>query len=1140
MLRSLVWYWRTHAALALGCAVATAVLTGALIVGDSVRSSLREMSERRLGGVELALVGSRFVGEDLAASLVRDLDPDGGAGVRVAPLIIVPGATRHAESGRRHQKTTLYGIDERFLETFDAEVHFDRQPGQLFPSAVANSALAHELGAAVGDQVLVTFGEVSAVPRESLIGRRDASSTVETLRLTLVAVLDESDRLDPFSLELSQASSPALFVPLSHLQRALEQDDRANAIVARGVDATLANDALRSTLTAVDIGLSLRQVHDQLLLESEQLVLPPKVVEAALSTAIQAGVEPLPILTYLANQIDHGDLTVPYSTVTALDTGLSSARSGLTLTDGSNPPVLQGDDILLDAWTADILEVQSGDPVALSYYEVGPHEELTSRRHNFTVRGIVAMQGLAVDSSLTPPYPGMTEAEDISSWNPPFPIDLDRIEDRDEEYWDRYGAAPKAFVSLATGRRLWGTRYGDVTSLRLSNPLQAEARVDPGTAEETDSPVLDAPRLDGDSYLAEVMAAINPADLGLAFLPVRRQALDAATGATDFSQLFLGFSFFLIASAALLASLLFRLGLEEREGEIGLLLALGFPPKSVQGRFRREGLLVGGLGALFGTLGAVLYAGTMLHGLNTRWRAAVGTSQLELHLMPLSLILGALGSWLLVAWTLSRAVRRLGSRPATALLASRPSSDDLGSGSARLRLLAGGSIALGVLLLLIAAWRGGESMASLTLVAGALLLVGGLSGYAAWLGRRRSTAPPADEGRPLLGPPILSLGLRNAQRHRLRSITSVALVASACFVVALVTAFRGDPEIDAKELASRAGGFSLMAEAAVPLTADLNRAADRTALDLGSPDDLFEGTRVVPFRLRPGDDASCLNLYRPTTPRILGAPASFVKEAGFLFHSAADDRKNPWSLLDEPLEAGVIPAIADFASAQWILHKGLGDDIVLPLEGGEPVRLRLVALLEGSVFQSELLVAEHNFTTLFPDRSGYGFYLLDVAEPARRDPIATRLESGLERYGFDVQSTADRLSAFDAVQRTYLATFQSLGGLGFLLGTLGLGIVMLRNVLERRRELAALQAFGFRTRTLAAAVVVENGSLLLTGMLLGALAGLSAAAPRLIGNLDRVPFLDLGLTLGALLIAGLLSTLVAVRVVLKMPILPNL
>jgi hypothetical protein len=283
-----------------------------------------------------------------------------------------------------------------------------------------------------------------------------------------------------------------------------------------------------------------------------------------------------------------------------------------------------------------------------------------------------------------------------------------------------------------------------------------------------------------------------------------------------------------------------------------------------------------------------------------------------------------------------------------------------------------------------------------------------------------------------------------------------------------------------------------------------------------------------------------LNLYRPATPRVLGAPASFVKDGGFLFHSSIDDRDNPWSLLEEPLEAGVIPAIADFASAQWILHKGLGDDIVLPIEGGDPVRLRLVALLEGSIFQSEILIAEERFTSLFPARSGYGFYLFEVGDPDHLVPVATRLESGLERYGFDVQSTTDRLSAFDAVQRTYLDTFQSLGGLGFLLGTVGLGIVMLRNVLDRRRELAALQAFGFRAQTLATAVVVENGSLLLTGVTIGALAGLSAAAPRLLGSLHQVPLVDLGLTLASLLLVGLLSTLVAVRAVLKMPVLPNL
>ena len=95
------------------------------------------------------------------------------------------------------------------------------------------------------------------------------------------------------------------------------------------------------------------------------------------------------------------------------------------------------------------------------------------------------------------------------------------------------------------------------------------------------------------------------------------------------------------------------------------------------------------------------------------------------------------------------------------------------------------------------------------------------------------------------------------------------------------------------------------------------------------------------------------------------------------------------------------------------------------------------------------------------------------------------------------------------MQNTYLATFQSLGGLGLLLGTIGLAVVQWRNVLERRGELALLRAAGFPARMLAILVALENVLLLVLGLGVGLLAALVAVLPHLIGRGAAVP-LDLG------------------------------
>ena len=924
MLRSLAWYWRSQAALAAGAAVATAVLTGALVVGDSVRESLRDLSEQRLGGIEEVLVSPRFLREELADSLTAALQ------TQVGPLILLPGASRHATSGRRHQNTTVYGVDERFeavfLNTTSTEqgLDFSRRQGQLFPSGIVNSALARELDLVIGDDLVLNLGTVSAVPREALIGRQEDSNSIESVRVTVVAILapptqtktsssTPSSPLDHFSLNLSQAPTPAVLLPLKRLQRVLDQRGRVNALVSAKSPGGALQEALEAQLSAEDLGLTVDALPNGYRLESDRLILS-HVESQAIRTASEAlNTQSLGTLTYLANSLVGVNGQVPYSTVATLDLANPVTQERITWLEGESDTVLGAKEILINRWAADDLNLEIGDPIILNYYEVGAHEELITRSHKFFLRGILALEGLAADRTLTPDYPGMSDAEDISGWDPPFPVDLETIRDRDEEYWDLYGAAPKAFVSPETAETLWGSRFGDLTSFRWF-----------------DSP---RPAVAPEQFLERVLSNLEPSRLGLTFQPVRQQALEASAGATDFSQLFLGFSFFLILSAGLLSSLLFKLGTEQRRREVGLLLALGFPPRRVRHRFRNEGLLIGGVGVLLGTGGAVLFASLMLEGLTTRWSTAVGTSNLHLFVDPTTLLIGAAISWLLIAWTVSRSVKRLGQDSPIASLEGRDASRIFGDSRKRSPRIAWISLTLGLLCLLISIVNPSQAT-TLTLTGGALLLLSGIAWYSWWLGKPRVASA-------LEGPPLVTLGMRNAERHRERSITSVALVASACFVIALVTSFRGPSHDSAETQRARTGGYALVGESTIPLSRDLDDPEVREEFSLNekaasqptSPDLSFSTT---PFRVRPGDDTSCLNLYRPSVPRILGATQDFLDSDLFSFSAAIEDRDNPWSLLSEPLEEGVIPAIADFNSAQWILHKGLGDEILIPVEQGPP------------------------------------------------------------------------------------------------------------------------------------------------------------------------------------------------------------
>ncbi|MEM8963552.1 MAG: FtsX-like permease family protein, partial [Acidobacteriota bacterium] len=167
------------------------------------------------------------------------------------------------------------------------------------------------------------------------------------------------------------------------------------------------------------------------------------------------------------------------------------------------------------------------------------------------------------------------------------------------------------------------------------------------------------------------------------------------------------------------------------------------------------------------------------------------------------------------------------------------------------------------------------------------------------------------------------------------------------------------------------------------------------------------------------------------------------------------------------------------------------------------------------------------------------YFLID-APPANLADTSQTLEGALAPYGFDAVPTGEKIASFLAVQNTYLSTFQTLGGLGLLLGTIGLGVILIRNVLERRKELAAMRAFGFERSTLTRMVVLENALLLIAGLGIGSVAALLAVSGHLITDGATVPWVSLLTTLGIILAVGLLATTIAASGALRTQLLPAL
>ncbi len=1159
--RGLSHHRRAYVAAVLAAATATAIICGAFFVGDSVRGSLEARVLDRLGRIDQLVETTGWVRRELATELESDPSNESNeratGGVTAVPLIIQRATVIHADSQARSNTVTIYGVPARFWSLWP---HGERNETEFADlgrrrHGWLNAELADAVGAKAEESVLVHLEKPSDIAAEHPLGER--TERLRPLRLK-VRRLVPNEGAGLFRLDQGQGPVHNLYVPLEMLGRALERETEANAIVvaAGELSPEATTTRLHTAWHLEDAGLRFEVDGERgyARLESRELLLSPAVLEAASKTAFDLDGLTLESLTYLANTMRVGEREIPYSTVTAL--GVWESQSGAvapalaalapgalktdTINTGAPPP-----SIVLNDWAAEDAQAQIGDTVRLTYYVVDEQHQLTDADVDFRLSSVVALSGDAADPHWTPTFPGVSDADTLQSWDPSFPVDLSRVRDKDDDYWEEHRTTPKAFVALASGKELWASRFGVATSLRVRPMPQPEGEKD-GDGDDAESD--DSQRLDSwaAKFKSTLLRELSPSQVGLSVQPIRAMGLESARGATDFTLLFVSFSFLLIVAAVVLLTLVFRLACELRFAEFGTLMAVGFERQKVQSLLLREGLGLLVFGALLGAVAGVAYASVLVTGLKTLWQGAVNAPFLQLHVRPLSVLAGA-GITCVLSFVMIWLVARRASRLAPARLLAGDTTDP-GDGQRRATRFAARwqwfvALALGVGAAALVIYGAAVTVSrpeAIFFTAGAMSLASGLLTF--WIlirGRKDSVLP--GRGRAAL----FLLAARNAGRSPGRSLLTVTVLAAAAFLVVAVAAQRRDVSQSTPDPASGDGGYALMARSSVPLTQSLATDAGRESLQIGDETRrlLDAASGLHAFRVRPGDDASCLNLYRPQSPRILGAPAGFVAQGGFRWaQSLAEseaEKENPWRLLDREFPDGALAAVGDLNTVMWILHAGLGDTVEVVDDHGRTVKLRLVGLLSHSIFQSELVISAQAFVGAFPQLTGESFFLVGSGQEDSPQ-LATALEADLSDWGFDVTSTGEQLAAFKRVENTYLSTFQILGGLGLLLGTLGLAVVLYRNVTERRGELALLRAVGFASRSIAWLVFSETILLLGVGVVIGGGSALLAVAPQLASAASEVDTLGLVVTLVVILASGLLAAVGALRAALKAPLLPAL
>lgn len=1123
-----------HAAAASGVAIAAMVLSGALLLGESLRQSLRSAATGRLGWVERML---------LAEMPFRARLADGLPG-RVAPVLVVRGSAR-VTGGPALGKVTVLGVDERFFGPDGPPAGWPGNGAWINPSL--DSALAGQ-----STSLAITLGPSGGgPPRESLLGQAEDKSSPWVLAVSGTL----SGAMARFNLSADIGPARVAVVPMERLQDRLSLPGRANALLSDG--APELDTLLASAVQPEDHGLVVRTPstrtadafamlekvpgnrrleafrrlprHDAtaafgrdgtvtrerleayysrerrfILVEGSGLYLPSSRVQAVERAAARLGLACSPTLVHLANSIAlSGDpgRRIPYSVVAAV-----RPAPGLMLV----PADLGDNGIALVDWKGSPLaDAPIGSGIELLYFPVesggAPREAPPAA---FTLKARVPMQGVATDSSLAPEFPGITDRAEMGEWSAPFPIDLKRVSARDEAYWREYRAAPKAYIGWEAGRRLWAGRFGEATSVRVALP--------PGKDENG---VVE-------SFRAALRAELDAADSGLAFRDTRRLAMEAIANGSDFSGLYLGFSSFILVSALALAALLFRLGLERRAGEIGVLKAIGYRDGAVRNLYLAEGAVVALAGAACGALASMAYAPALLAYLAATWPDSSLGRVLKPSFDTTLMAAGGFMAWLAGIVSILFAMRDLVKLQPLALLkgggASLDSMRQSGRGAgwawACAAAVAGAALAACSPML-----PPGEPRSGGFFTAGLLFLTSGILALRAVL--RTAGAWSLRAGGPL---PLAMLAFRNAARRPARSLVTAGLLATATFLLVAVEAFRrqAHPPTDA-------GSLAVWAELEVPLVVDPRTSEGQAALleqvERAWRDNPAEATRrreeaksllervqLIPVRLAGEGEAGCLNLTRPDQPRVVAVASGQLSDADLPVAAREPGGEiSLVSLLEQALPGAAPPAAGEASSLTWILKKAPGDLLSINPEGAQ---VRVAAALHDGPFPSELLVGEAAFLRLFPGAEGWRVVLARAA-PADVPAVVSMLGTAWADKGAEVVPLADRVNKYLAVENSYLATFQALGGLGLVLGTAGLAVVLLRSMWERRGELALLSALGYRPGRVSWLVMLENGALLMAGLGMGAVCALLGVLPH--GGVHQGSIPGLVVTLSACMATGM-------------------
>ncbi|MDP6946860.1 MAG: hypothetical protein QF464_22110, partial [Myxococcota bacterium] len=346
--QGLMHHWRGHLAVALGVAIAGAVLVGSLVVGDSVGASLRAQVSERLGTVEVVVVAP---GEGVRAALAGELGEALGPEAIVANVLRRSAVLGDPGGSKRVVGVELLGVTPTYWRALGREV-----PARVSNTLRPNERLAEALGLEAGSEVVVRVGEGGAASVDAPMAL--APNTIPAGVLTVGPVAE--GLAGDFTLDVHGRAPLTALVPLAWLSELAGDDDaRANTLLVRGADEDAIRAALKETWRLADMGLTVSKAGSGYALRSDAILLPRPVFDAESSLSL-SDPHTDEVLTWFADTLRAGDREVPYSFVAAV-----WRRDDWQPGDDPVLEPLRHNEIAVNRWLAEQLQVSTGDTVEL-------------------------------------------------------------------------------------------------------------------------------------------------------------------------------------------------------------------------------------------------------------------------------------------------------------------------------------------------------------------------------------------------------------------------------------------------------------------------------------------------------------------------------------------------------------------------------------------------------------------------------------------------------------------------------------------------------------------------------------------------------------------------------------------------------